>query len=117
MSRNIVQPFIDGTLLPSNSAESADVVNPSTGNKIGVIPVGDAVDADRAVISARRAFSTSSWSESSPSFRKKVLHRMADLIEVHAAELDAMDAQEMGKPVSVGFANAASAAALTRFYA
>jgi acyl-CoA reductase-like NAD-dependent aldehyde dehydrogenase len=51
-------------------------------------------------------------------FRKKAaLHKWADLIEKHATRLDALDALEMGKPVSVRAFDAASAAARVRFNA
>jgi acyl-CoA reductase-like NAD-dependent aldehyde dehydrogenase len=81
------------------------------------IPAGCADDANRAVASARSALDQGVWSRAAPSVRKTVLHRFADLIGKHATELDRLDAEEMGKPVSMPFANAASAANYVRFYA
>ena len=66
---------------------------------------------------ARKAFEDGRWSDAAPSFRKKVLHRFADLIAEHAAELDALDAGEMGKPVGQLMGSAARAAGCVRFYA
>lgn len=112
-----VAPFIDGALRQSESETLVDVINPSHGRRLLSIPAGCDADVDRAVISSRRAFADGRWSHTPASFKKRVLHRLADLIETNAAEFDALDAVEMGKPVSVGFCNAAAAAGLTRFYA
>lgn len=112
-----VTPFLDGAMSASESEAAFDVINPSNGQRCLSIPVGCQADVDRAVASARRAFDDGRWGEAPPSFRKKTLHRLADLIEAEAAALDALDASEMGKPVSEARANAAEAGALMRFYA
>lgn len=117
MNTDAVMPLVDGMSLQSGTDETLEVVNPSNGQPCLSIPIGCAKDVDDAVASARRAFDDGRWSGAPPSVRKEVLHRFAGLMLAEAAELDAMDAEEMGKPVSVGFANAASAASLVRFYA
>lgn len=113
----VVTPFIDGTLSKSLSDASIDVVNPSNGQRIISIPAGCDADVDRAVVSSRRAFDDGRWSDAPPSFRKQVLHRLADLIAENGAALDALDAGEMGKPVGEALSNAAASAGLMRFYA
>lgn len=112
-----VAPFIDGNTVPSDSDARFEVHNPATGRPLTEIPAGSAGDVERAVRSARAAFARGSWSQAAPTVRKAVLHRWADLIAAHSSEFDSLDALEMGKPVSVTFANAASAAALLRFNA
>jgi len=112
-----VAPFFDGALMESESNATVDVISPSNGRRLLSIPAGSEADVDRAVASARRAFEDGRWSEAPPSSRKKTLHHLADLIEAEAATLDALDAGEMGKPVSEAFCNAAAAAGLMRFYA
>jgi acyl-CoA reductase-like NAD-dependent aldehyde dehydrogenase len=112
-----VAPFIEGGIIASAGDETVDVVNPSNGTLCATIPRGTEPDADRAVSSARQAFSDGRWSEAPPSFKKKVLHSFADQIERDAQLLDALDAEEMGKPVSEPFAGAATAAGLVRFCA
>jgi acyl-CoA reductase-like NAD-dependent aldehyde dehydrogenase len=112
-----VAPFIDGVFSESESSETVDVINPSNGQRCLTIPAGCKADVDRAVSAARHAFDDGRWSDAPPSFRKQALHRFADLIAAQAEELDALDAGEMGKPVSVAFSNAGSAAGLMRFYA
>jgi acyl-CoA reductase-like NAD-dependent aldehyde dehydrogenase len=113
----VVAPFIDGAVSPSASEAAVEVINPSTGQALLSIPAGCGADADRAVASARRSFDSGCWSEAPPSLRKRTLHRFAELIARHASECDALDAGEMGKPVSEPFANATAAASLMRFYA
>jgi len=112
-----VAPLIDGTLSLSDSDGTVDVINPSNGQRCLVIPSGADSDANRAVVSARRAFEAGHWSEAPPSFRKKTLHRLADLIDKEAVSLDTSDAIEMGKPVAEVVANAKEAAGLMRFCA
>lgn len=109
--------FLDGTWSRSDSEATLEVINPSNGRCCTVITAGCPQDADRAVASARRAFDDGRWSNAAPSWRKKTLHRLADLIAAEAAALDALDAAEMGKPVRESFGNAAAAAGLMRFYA
>ena len=109
--------FIEGMASQSASDDAVETINPSTGQHLLAIPAGSAVDVDRAVVSSRRAFEDGRWSEAPPSQKKSILHKFADLIEADAAELDAMDAGEMGKPVGLASGNAAEAAALVRFNA
>lgn len=112
-----VAPFLDGKLSKSHSDAVVEVINPSNGRRCLSIPTGCEADADRAVAAARRAFDDGCWSTAAPSFRKKVLYGLADLIEKEARQLDALDAVEMGKPVSEAFGSAMVAAGLMRFHA
>src|SRR6185369_14893986 len=96
-------PFVDGRSTPSSDPTRVEVVDPSTGQTRLRIPAGNDADADGAVASARRAFEDGRWSDASPSFKKKTLQRLADLIALHADALDILDAGEMGKPVAERF--------------
>lgn len=112
-----VAPFIDGVFAKSAHEAEVEVINPSSGRSFFSIPAGCQVDVDRAVASARRAFDDGRWSTALPSFRKRTLNRLADLIAAEGSTLDALDAEEMGKPVSLTLHNAAGAAGLIHFYA
>lgn len=109
--------FVDGALQEAARETLVDVVNPSTGKLCWRMPAGCEADVNKAVMSARRAFDDGRWSDAPPSFRKKTLHRFADLIAAEAAALDELDAAEMGKPIREQFCNAAAAAGLMRFFA
>lgn len=112
-----VSPFIDGKLLDSASDAVIHVVNPSNGKRCVTLPAGSGADVESAVTASMRAFEDGRWSDASPSFRKDVLHRLADLIATESYTLDMLDAGEMGKPISLTFGNAAAAATLMRFHA
>jgi acyl-CoA reductase-like NAD-dependent aldehyde dehydrogenase len=113
----ILGPLIDGVILESEGEGTVEVINPSTGEKCVSIPAGSEADVGRAVSRARAAFEDGRWSGAAPSFRKKTLHQLADLVEREAAAFDALDAEEMGKPVREALFSASSAAGLMRFYA
>src|SRR5690348_5291257 len=93
--------FIDGGFCDSESRDTTEVISPWNGQRCLLIPTGCEADVNRAVTSARRAFEDGRWSQAAPSFRKRTLHQLANLIEAHGEELDALDAGEMGKPVSL----------------
>jgi acyl-CoA reductase-like NAD-dependent aldehyde dehydrogenase len=113
----VLQLFIDGLPVDQHGDETVEVLDPSNGRPLLRIPQGSQEDAERAVTAARRAFESGVWSDAAPSFKKKVLHRLADLIEAEAATLDALDASEMGKPVSESFYSGVTGAGMVRFYA
>ena len=48
--------YIDGRWQEPDSNERLEVISPSTGEKIGYVPAGNATDIDRAVEAARKAF-------------------------------------------------------------
>lgn len=73
---------------------------------------------DRAVAAARRAFDDGRWSRRAPAERKKVLLRLAELIEKHALELAVLGVRDNGTEISMALkAEAGSAAATFRYYA
>jgi acyl-CoA reductase-like NAD-dependent aldehyde dehydrogenase len=117
VSTREVSPFLDGAFAKSSSDATFQEINPSNGRPSLTVPKGSDADVDRAVASARRAFEDGRWSDMPLSARKKTLHRFADLIEAEGPALDAFDAAEMGKPVSIEFCNAAAAGGLVRFHA
>jgi acyl-CoA reductase-like NAD-dependent aldehyde dehydrogenase len=117
MNNDVVTSFVDGVAVGSCSDTRIQVTNPSNGRPLFRIPAGCEADVDRAVAAARRAFDDGRWTGLPPSSRKQSLHRLASLIAAESTALDALDAEEMGKPVREGFCNAAAAAALMSFYA
>lgn len=90
--------FISGEFLPVGG-ETIDDVDPSTGRVIGRVADCDAHTVDAAVRSAAAAFA-GEWGSMLPGHREAALHRFADLVEQHSAELAQYDALEGGKPVA-----------------
>jgi aminomuconate-semialdehyde/2-hydroxymuconate-6-semialdehyde dehydrogenase len=90
--------IIDGKRVASG--EWFDSINPATQQPWARVARGNAGDASRAVAAARRAFDDGPWPRMTPNERSAHLHRLADLIEVHTAELAALETADMGKPVA-----------------
>ncbi len=93
------QAFIDGDFVDSASGETSAAVNPATGARLADVAACDEVDVDRAVAAARASFESGVWSQASPAERKRVLLRLARLLEERTDELALLVSLEMGKLV------------------
>jgi acyl-CoA reductase-like NAD-dependent aldehyde dehydrogenase len=94
-----VNPFkllIGGKLVDGHS--TLDVINPATEECIAKCPRASAAQFDEAIVAAHAAFS--SWKEKSISERRSLLLKLADKVNVSAAELAHLLVQEQGKPLS-----------------
>jgi aldehyde dehydrogenase (NAD+) len=90
--------FVDGEWVLPAGQERANIIDPSTGQPVAQIALGNAQDVAAAVDAARRAFAT--WSVSSPQSRAEVLGRVHSLI-LERAELFAQAISlEMGAAIS-----------------
>jgi betaine-aldehyde dehydrogenase len=81
----------------AGEGDTMAVLNPATGAELWRAPVSSAVEVDRAVRAARRAFE--SWSQTTPAERAAALLALADLIERHAEEIARLEALNAGKPI------------------
>lgn len=110
--------WIGGQSVPARSGAVLDVVSPIDGRVIASIPDAGSQDVDRAVSAARSAFAKGVWSRAAPATRKKVLLRLADLIEKHALELAVLGVRDNGTEISMAYkAEPLSAAGTFRYYA
>ena len=75
------QCFIGNRYVSSASGKTFTCVNPATGKALTQVSAGDKADVDRAVKAARAAFDKGVWSRIAGAERKKVLLRLADLME------------------------------------
>ena len=111
------QLFIGGRHEAAASGRSLDVLSPIDGGKLTTIADGGAADIDRAVVSARSVFEKGSWSRAAPAERKKVLLKLAGLIEEKALELAVLGVRDNGTEISMAYkAEPLSAAGTFRFY-
>ncbi|WP_029061382.1 aldehyde dehydrogenase [Labrenzia sp. DG1229] len=109
---------IDGRQSHAETGEVLDVVSPIDGARLCGLASGSAADMNRAVRSARAAFEDGRWSKTAPAHRKKVLHRLADLIERDALELTVLGVRDNGTEINMAYkAEALSAAGTFRYYA
>lgn len=80
-------------------------------------PKGDSSDIDDAVEAARRAFCHAGWVQMTPNERGVYLHRLADLVEKHAATLAEIESLDVGKPLAQSQGDFANFPATMRYYA
>ena len=92
--------LIEGKWQQACSGEVIDVIEPSTGERLGSIAAGGAEDVALAVDSARQAFDDGRWTRLSPAERETRLHRLADLMERDADVLATIETLDNGKPLS-----------------
>ncbi len=92
-----LENFIDGEPVASEG-EREPVLNPATAEELARAPRSTAVDVDRAVSAARRAFAT--WSATTPAQRAQALLALAELVEEHGDELARIEALNAGKPIA-----------------
>ncbi|MEU6886085.1 aldehyde dehydrogenase [Streptomyces viridosporus] len=90
--------YIDGKPVDAADGATFDRISPRDGRRITSVAEGGAVDVDRAVASARKAFESGVWSHLAPRKRREVLQRLARLVEEHAEELALLESVDMGKP-------------------
>lgn len=110
--------FINGQFVAATDGAEMDVTSPIDGRLFTKIAAGSARDVDAAVAAARASFEAGTWSRSPPADRKKVMFRMAELIEKHALELAVLGVRDNGTEISMAIkAEPGSAAATFRYYA
>ncbi|MGO6901587.1 aldehyde dehydrogenase family protein, partial [Rhizobium ruizarguesonis] len=118
---DVVSPqslFIGGEWRAPQSDTTMDVISPIDGSKLTTIGDAGAVDVDLGVKAARAAFEKGTWSKAAPAERKKILFRIAELIERDALELAVLGVRDNGTEISMALkAEPGSAAATFRYYA
>lgn len=94
------QAFIDGQFVDAQGGQTFATLNPANGQKLADVAACQPADVDRAVQAARRAFESGVWAQQHPRERKRVLLRLAALIDQHSEELALLETLDMGKPIS-----------------
>lgn len=94
------QALIDGKWQPAASGNTYSRVNPATGKHLVDVASCDSADIDLAVASARQAFDTGVWANLSPTERKAIMLKWAELINANLQEIALLETLETGKPIS-----------------
>lgn len=89
--------YIDGAWVAPHGAGVGQVFNPATEEVCATVALGDAVDVDRAVVAARRAFP--GFAATSVRARQALLVRVRDGILARLDELALALHREMGAPL------------------
>jgi aldehyde dehydrogenase (NAD+) len=90
--------FIDGEFSEAESGAQFATVNPANEEALSMVAQASALDVDRAVVSARRAYDKV-WSKTTGAQRSKYLFRIARLIQERSRELAVVETLDNGKPI------------------
>lgn len=94
---------------------SFSVIDPATATAFAECPCASVEQLDQAVNAAEEAFK--SWQHTSHEERTALLHKIADKIEEHAAELAEIIVREQGKPMPLAQMEVGGSVAWTRYTA
>ena len=92
-----LQHNIGGKSMPSQSGREIEVFDPSAGTVLTSAAMGSAYEVNLAVAAAEAAFLR--WSRLSPAERAVFLHRLADALDKHAADLVQIESLNVGKAI------------------
>ena len=94
--------YIDGAWVePATPGATHPVINPANESVVGDVAMGSAVDADRAVMAARRAFD--SYSQTTLAYRIQMLEKLQGIFERRYTEMAQAISTEMGAPWNLAF--------------
>ncbi|MET0546285.1 MAG: aldehyde dehydrogenase [Caulobacterales bacterium] len=92
--------IIDGAAVNAASGATFANISPRDGKPINDVAACDSADINRAVASSRTAFEDGRWRALAPKEKKKVLFRLADLMEADRENLALLESLDTGKPIS-----------------
>src|SRR4051812_7076106 len=81
------QAFIGGRYVAAATGETFESVSPIDGRMLAQVAACAEQDIHSAVGAARRAFEDGRWSRLAPVARKRILLRLAELVEARSVEL------------------------------
>jgi acyl-CoA reductase-like NAD-dependent aldehyde dehydrogenase len=96
-------------------AGTFDVINPATEEVVAACPRADLAQLNQAVAAAKSAFP--GWAATPLAERARLLQKLADAIDAHAADLAPLLTQEQGKPLGGAFYELGAASGNIRGFA
>ena len=100
----------------SSRGETEEDINPATGESVATVQVGTREDADRAVAAAQKAYDEV-WFDTPPKERAAMMLALADAIDADADTMAQLEAEDVGKPISVSAADIPFITDNIRFFA
>jgi len=97
MTLPMMQNYINGEWVDSDTTTFGDVRNPALGQKIAQVPYGTTGDVHRAVAAAKAAFPE--WRETPPLTRARYLFRLKEAFEENFEEIARTLTTEQGKAI------------------
>jgi 5-carboxymethyl-2-hydroxymuconic-semialdehyde dehydrogenase len=107
--------FIGGRHEKSHGEDTLENLSPVDGSLLCRVATGDEQDVDRAARTAHAAFA--SWRAAPGVMRRKILHRVADLIETRAEEIALIECMDTGQALRFMSKAAERGAENFRFFA
>ena len=107
--------YVNGNWIGGNGAETFDVLNPATGEKLATLPEMGAIETASAIDAAYKAQAV--WAARPAKDRSALLRKWFDLIVANADELAAILTAEMGKPLAEAKGEILYAASYVEWYA
>ena len=107
--------LIGGEPVMSASEATFDNCSPIDGSCLGAVAAGDAADIDRAATAAAEAFSA--WRATPGAERRRLLHRVADIIEERAHQIAVTECCDTGQTMRFMSSAALRGAENFRFFA
>ena len=102
----------------SKSGKTQSIISPIDGKIISELQVANNLDVNEAVLSAREVFNKGHWSSMPPLNRKKIMLRIAEIIEEKILELTVLGVRDNGTEFNMALrAEPGSAAGTFRYYA
>ncbi|MFE4499143.1 aldehyde dehydrogenase family protein [Rhodococcus sp. NPDC056743] len=102
MSNSEYRMLIDGALVAATGGRTYENVNPANEEVIGVSPNAGVADVERAILAARRAFDTTTWSTDTE-FRQRCLVQLQSGLRKNAEELRPVIVAEAGLPIALTY--------------
>jgi gamma-glutamyl-gamma-aminobutyraldehyde dehydrogenase len=90
---------IDGKLVAAKSGKTFANTSPRDGKVLNQVAECGAEDVDAAVKAARAAFEDGRWRLKTPREKKKIMFKLAELMERDLEELAFLESLDMGKPI------------------
>lgn len=110
-----VPHWIDGADAPSDSGETLEKFDPTTGLLQSRLARGRKLDAARAITAARNAFEP--WAQTTVVHRGEILRTLSKLLELRREEVASVVARETGKSFKDAFGEAGAAIEMGYFVA
>ena len=102
----------------SKSGKTQSIISPIDGKIISELQVANNLDVNEAVLSAREVFDKGHWSNMPPLNRKKIMLKIAEIIEERILELTVLGVRDNGTEFNMALkAEPGSAAGTFRYYA
>ena len=109
--------FIDGKWSAAAEGGTREIHCPADGELVRVVDEATAVDTERAIEAARRAFDDGRWSSVPVAERGRFLSRVADLLERDVEEIARAESLDTGKRIVESRYDVADVAASFRYFA